>query len=376
MDENEKSDIGFELLKETDKFEISSVKDIDLMKIRCFATHEGLNANGTSFTREMLLECYPSFIDKPLILVEDVNGRPTGHGFNYDTRTFNTEDRKNVGHIINAIPCVVDDTGVIQDVSNIQLEDFPEGEFRIICDLVVYKYYLREMSEILLDLHANGMLNFSMEGLMDCWTDLKGIRHCTNIQFTGLTIVRRPAFINSYSLEVAEKKEGGNNLDFEKMYNELKASNDTLISDHATAVSELASVKSDLETKKTELAELKGVVETKDVEIAEAQDKISELTPFKEQVEVAAANALGQKRHDRLAKLGYTAKSVEELSTMDQATYSALLEDALDAVANKKKKTPENAENQDSFIGVIDVETGFKSNKDRLAELLSDFSKK
>ena len=79
MAKTKKSDVKFELLRKNDIFEIGSVQDVDLMKIRCFGTHEGVNENGTDFPRDMLLECYPTFIDKPLILVQDSFGLPTGH---------------------------------------------------------------------------------------------------------------------------------------------------------------------------------------------------------------------------------------------------------------------------------------------------------
>lgn len=375
MDKNKRSDIEIELLKESDVFEISSVQDIDLMKIRCFGTHEGLNENGTIFTREMLLECFPTFIDKPLVLVQDGNGLPTGHAFDFQKLTFDENARAHVGHIVNAFPCIVDHAGSIYDVSNKPIEEFPDGEFRIICDLVLYKYYLKEVSEIILDLHLNGMLNFSMEGLMDCNIDNAGIRHCIQIQFTGLAIVKRPAFRNAYSLEVAEEREGGSKLDFEKMYNDLKVANDTLIADHAVAVAELVTKEAELAAKEIEVAEKLETIATKEIEIAEATKVIGELKPFQEQVELAAKTDLGNKRHARLSALGYTEKSVDELSAMDQSEYSTLLEEVLDKASAARTKKTETASTNDTFIGTINSDTGFKSSKERLAALMADMCK-
>ena len=375
MAKTKKSDVKIELLRKNDIFEIGSVQDVDLMKIRCFGTHEGVNENGTDFPRDMLLECYPTFIDKPLILVQDSFGLPTGHGFNFQNGTFDNKIRLHVGHITNAFPCIVDDSGNIFDVTGQDSSEFPEGEFRIICDLVLYKYYLTEVSEIILDLHLNGMLNFSMEGLMDYFVDENNIKHCTNIQFTGLAIVKRPAFVNSHSLEVAEKKQGGTKLDFEKLYNDLKSEHDTLIADNARVVAELETKKAELASKEVEVTEKIEALANKEIEISEANSKIEELTPFKEQVETAEKTAAGQKRFDRLSKLGYTEKTVDELSAMDQATYSALLEDVLDKASQKRNKGKENASGEGSFIGIINHDTGFKSGKDRLSELMLEMCK-
>ncbi len=373
MDDKEISSIEFELLRESDVFEISSVQDIDLMKIRCFATHEGLNENGTIFTREMLLECYPTFVDKPLVLVQDEYGQPTGHAFDFKRLTFNKDAREHVGHIVNAFPCIVNHEGNIYDVSNLDPEEFPDGEFRIICDLVLYKYYLKEVSEIILDLHMNGMLNFSMEGLMDCNIDNAGIRHCTRIQFTGLAIVKRPAFKNAFSLEVAEQKEGGLKLDFEKMYNDLKSEHEVLIAEHATTVAELANKESELTAKDVEIAEKVEVLATKEIEIAEVTKIVDELKPFKEQVELAEKTLLGEQRLARLTKLGYAEKDIVELSSMDQVEYAALLEEVIDK-ASQDRKTHEQA-STGSFIGTINTDVGFRSGKERLSELMAELCK-
>ena len=68
-----------------DKFEIGSIDDADLMRVICFGTHEGVNLNKTEFPREVLLNSYKSFIDKPLVLLPNLFGEPTGHGFNFKT---------------------------------------------------------------------------------------------------------------------------------------------------------------------------------------------------------------------------------------------------------------------------------------------------
>lgn len=375
-----KQSIEIELLKKTDKFEVGAVNGKDLMKIKCFATHEGVNENGTSFTREMLLECYHTFIDKPLILVSDIFGKPTGHGFDYSTGKFDTDKRKQVGHISNAYPCIVKDNGEIVEVSGVDIEDFPEGEFRIICDLIFYKFYLSEIAEIIYNLHTNGMLKFSMEGLTSGDIDENGIKHCTSIQFTGLAIVKYPAFKNSFSLEVAEKKEkGGTQLEFEKLYNELKVTHDALIATNAVTVAELLEVKAELVIANTELEAKEAIVAEKDVELATVVAEVENLKPFKEKVESEKKAELGKKRFERLSKLGAVDKTAEELSTMDQETYSALLEDALDKATTTKKtgSKTETAETKDTILGlIVNDNAGTKTNKQRLTELLEGFTTK
>ena len=64
-----------------DNIELSSVSSADLMYVRAFATHEGVNANKIRFRREVLLKSYKTLINKPVVLVADRNNLPTGHGY-------------------------------------------------------------------------------------------------------------------------------------------------------------------------------------------------------------------------------------------------------------------------------------------------------
>ncbi len=367
------SKFEIELLKKHDTFELSSVQDVDLMRIRCFATHEGLNENGTFFSREVLLKNYQTLIDKPLVLVQDKFGMPTGHGYDFQRSTFDKDKRVNVGHVINAFPVIVDDSGNIIDISDKDPSEYEHGELRIICDLVLYKYYLHEVAEIILDLHTNGMLKFSIEGLMDCNLDDSRIKHCTRIQFTGLAIVRRPAFVNSHSLEVAEKQ-GGTELDFEKLYNDLKADHDTLIAEKAIVDEKLVTAETKIGELNTTIAEKIDALADKEIEISEAKDAIAELTPFKEKIETAEKLAVGEKRLERLTKLGYTEKSIEELCSMDQTEYSELLESVVDTASSAKGKI-ETAGSDKNILGLINGDTGLKDNKSKLVSLMDEICK-
>lgn len=329
--ENMKS-LDIKLLDEVNQIEIGSVEDLDLMHITCFATHEGLNLNGTYFNREILLRAYPSFIEKPLVIVTDNNLQPTGHGFDFVKRTFDNDKRKAVGHIIEAYPVLVKGNE-IENVAYMPHEDIPpEGELRIICKIVVYKHYLYEIASVLEDLHRLGELKFSMEGTMDCNIGEDGVKYCTAIHFTGLAIVKNPAFQNSYSLEVAEQEKGGKELDFEKAYNELKT-------EHETLVAEKAVTDSGLETKTNEVAEKDNRIEALTEEVAELKLKVEKLEPYKTQVIASEQKAIGEKRLKRLQTFEYAEKTAEELGSLTKEEYADVLEQAMDAAEAKKVDT-------------------------------------
>ena len=193
--------------------ELSESTDQDLMRIKCFGCHEGINENGTEFPREVLKESYRTFIDKPIVISADSKNMPTGHAYDHKRKRFIEEKRKYIGHIIDAYPCIVTQDGEIILISDDE-EITADGEYRIICEFVVYKRYMSEIATALEMLHNNDNLNFSMESIVDYYLSEDGVKHCTKIQFTALTIVKNPAFKNSISLEIAEREE--TLMDFEK----------------------------------------------------------------------------------------------------------------------------------------------------------------
>ena len=190
-DKNIEFSFAFEVSEK--QIEVASASDPDLLKIRCFGTHEGLNENGLLVLRQVLKDNYRSLIDKPVVVVLDKDNKPTGHGYDFKRKKFIEAKRKYVGHVVDAFPCIVCEDGSIVDVSWTAEADYPKGEFRILCDLVIYKRYLGELSETLSDLHVGGELKFSIEAVTDQEVTYEGIRNCTKIQFTGLAIVKNPA---------------------------------------------------------------------------------------------------------------------------------------------------------------------------------------
>ena len=342
-------------LTSKENIELSSVNSADLMYVRAFATHEGVNANGVRFKRETLLKSYKTFIDKPVIMVADKNNLPTGHGYSYATKTFDESKRKYIGHITNAFPVIVNDEGVFTMAEELDENEFPNGELRVCVDFVVYKYYLNEIAERLQFLHDIGDFNFSMESKTFGNTEKDGIRDCEDILFTGLTVVARPAFPHSQSITVAEEKEE-HLMDFEKMYNDLKADYDTLVANNAQneeMANELAEVK-------TELAEVKG-------QLAEANSTIESLKPYKEQVEIAEKEALGKERANKLAKFGVQVENTIELAEKTANEFADMLCEAADKMVVVASVEPKEE------LGMINASTSMVSNKDKLIAIFKDF---
>ena len=385
-------------LLDNDKFEIGSYDDADLMRVVCFGTHEGVNLNKTEFPREVLLNSYKSFIDKPLILLPNIFGKPTGHGFNFKTRSFDTKNRKFIGHIVDAKPCIVsgDSINIAEDGDD--SVDFlnTDGELRIICTAIVYKWYMAEFADTLERLHSEGDLKFSMEGIMDYKVSEDGVKHCTSINFTGLAVVQSPAFENSYSLEVAEDSNEGGKMDYEKAYNELKAKYDELLKKY----NELKGGKKPQEDTKAKdksgggsgsggsgsggsgsggggkagCAEVDIEKYTEMAEkVAALTVKIAELEPYKEKVETAERHELGEKRHACLEKMGYTEKSATELAECTQEEYAELLENAINAKGSKTEA--EVSESKNSEIGINFHNASSKTGIDMFNEILTELCK-
>lgn len=311
--------------------EIAEDIDSDLMRAKVFACHEGINGNGTEFTRQTLQECYKSLIDKTVVIVLDCDNLPSGHGYDFITHKFDEKARKHIGHITDAYPCVVtEDNKIIRlkdgDLALIEDGNIPNGEYRIICELVLNKQYEPELCQTLLELHSKGQLLFSMECLADYTVGNDGIKHCTNIHFTGLCIVKRPAFANSYSIEIGEQK-GDFTLEFEKMYKEATERLENLVAEKTELQTEYDKVVAEKDTVETTLREEVCKLKT---DIAELEAQVKALEVYKEKVENAEKLELGKTRKEKLAKYGDVVESEQELAELTQEDYLNKLECAVD----------------------------------------------
>lgn len=350
--------VDIDLTKGEHNIELASIYDADLMRIICYATTEGENLNGTIFPRKILMASYRSFIDKPVIIVPDKFNNPTTHGFDFKNKTFDSEKRKNIGHIKDAYPVMVNKDGEIfevWDMSDLDRDEYADCELRIVTVLAVYKNYFADIADRLEFLHSIDNLSFSMEALVNSYNTDDGGRVCTDIMFTGLAIVDDPAFVSAKSIEVSEKEE--KDMEFKEMYEAEKAKNETLIAEKANVENELNSAKDELTSTKEELAGVK-------TELAEVKAENESLKPFKEKVELAEKEELGKARLAKLEKLGVKDLDAMELAEKTKEEFADMLVEAAE------NYVPEVAGKQDEFMGLPNVNTGMKSNKDKLIELL------
>lgn len=305
--------------------EIASISDIDLMRIKCYALNEGENENGMVFPRDKILSSYKTLIDKPVIIVPDKYGFPTGHAFDFNTGTFNEDKRKRIGHITNAYPVIVKDT-LITCIDEQKLNDdsykFPDGQLRIIVEMVVYKNYLIKIADVIEYLHNINDLFFSIESLV-----IKNDNECEKIHFMGLAVVANPAFVEAKSIEIAEKiiKKEEKKVDYEKAYNELKEKYDALKKQLESSRSgkNPEDEKKEKETaEKLEKASEKIADLTK--ELAEVKTSCEALKEYKDKFEVAEKKAIGKERAEKLKKLGVE-KDEKELSELTVIEFAELI---------------------------------------------------
>lgn len=314
MDNKKVMDIDLTTI--SNKIEMASYYDADLMRIKAFATTEGRNLNGTIFPRQNLLLAYRSFIDKPVIIVPTSDNSPSGHGFNFKNGTFDLNKRKHVGHITDAYPVIVNEDGEIFEIYSVEeVANYPDGELRIVTEMVIYKNYFTDIAERLEFLHNIGELAFSMEALVSAISTEDGGKVCTEIAFTGLAIVDNPAFVNSKSISVSEKEE--ENMELQEMY-------DALVAEKADVDSKLEEATNEITSLKEELAEVKGELATVK---AEKETAIAELTPFKEKVEADKKAALGNERAEKLAKFKVE-KDATELAELTKEEFVDMLVEA------------------------------------------------
>lgn len=303
-------------------YEFSGKTADDLMYVRGFATHEGINANGTKFRREILQKTYKSLLNKPLRILADMYNKPTGHGFNRKTNRFSKEVI-NIGHIIKVTPVIVgDDEQILAEVTSIN-SDLPQGNYRLMFDAVLYKEYYNEIAEVLINLHNSGELKFSIEANVSYELSEDGVKDCNDIRFVGLSIVRNPAFEKAFSILVAEEERKElDNLEFEQMYNEMKEKYDVVVAEKDTLIGE----KAVLENTNKELSEknqsLEADVIAKNTEIADFAVEMAELKTYKEKFEASEKEKLGNERLAKIKELGETELTATDLAEMNELDFS------------------------------------------------------
>lgn len=409
----DKSNILLDMTKNVEKLELGSIRNEDLMFIKCYATTEGKNLNGTYFSRRLLAQSYLTFIDKPLVIVPSYLGEPTGHGYDFINKRFKNDERKVVGHIIDSKLVIVPEPSTSssdhedEDLIVLTDEDISSGKFlvykgelRVLCTVVVYQHYLNEVADIIRDLHSQNKLNFSMEGLMNATEGDDGTVYADDITFTGLAIVKNPAFVNSYSLEVAEildnkggavmaetgknqnmnqnnqgnqgnqnnKNSGQGSTVPKEKYDELLQKYNDLFEKY-NALKKQGGSNSNSKQNNNNSNEMASKYTEALEEIAELKSQVEELVPFKERIETAEKLQVGKDRLERLSKLSKVDVTAEQLAEMSEAEYIEMLEKAVDA----KKPATETAEEIDGVI--FDHSAGGKSNKSILLDAIAELTK-
>lgn len=321
-------DVNIVSLSKND-IEFSDINDGDLMRLVGFATHEGINSNGTKFRREILQKDFSSLLNKPLRILTDYFNRPTGHGFNRNTKKF-SKDILNIGHITKVVPVLVDENDqILCEVNNLE-EDLPDGNYRLLFEAVLYKEYYNEISEVLVNLHESKQLKFSIEANINYELAENDIKDCTSIKFTGLSIVKNPAFEKAFSILVAEEERKElNNLDYEKLYNEMKIEYEGLLAEKEILISEKEALISEKETLGQSIKEISEKNETleaeiivKNTEISGYAVEIAELNSFKEKFETSEKEKMGEDRLVQIKELCETELTSKELAEMTDLEFS------------------------------------------------------
>lgn len=340
------------LKKKPNNFEKADINDSDIMFIKAVAIEEGVNANNALFERDDLEKAKNTFIGKPL-KIRFINNNPTGHGYDPNTGIFD-EFVKNIGYIYDANSEVVMPDGTIHPIY--YNEDIPEGgKYRIVVYMAMWQDYYPEIANRLRELHANNDLKFSIEATRDFTITPEGYRKCYNILFNGLCVVQNPAFENAKSLIVAEilKNQGGNNMDFEKLYNESLEKINELSSNLTLKEKEVETLKTEVAEVKEKLAETTGTIKSIETE----RDK------YKAIVETAEKAKLGEERYAKLLKYGEVKQTKEELAEMDKEAFVELLEKTVESFVPKEEK-------ETSEVLGVPYEKTVKDKMDRKQKLL------
>jgi outer membrane murein-binding lipoprotein Lpp len=334
--------------KPTERMEMAGYSDKDIMAIRAVAIYEGVNANNALFEKDDLEKAVNTLVGKPLRILFD-GENPTGHGFDRETRKFST---------------LVTNIGFIQWAYG--QENEVTGKYEIVVEVAVWQKYYPEICQRLRELHRDGELKFSIEADREFEITPEGYRRCFNILFTGLAVVRNPAFDEARSMMVAEILEKGGQVQMEELMKLVSGLNESIGTEIAeqfksnlgTLNAEIDTLKSKVEVAENETAEVKA-------ELAEANGKLKEVEAdrdkYKNVVETAEKEALGAERLDKLSKYGKPEKSAEELAELSKDEYA---EELIKAVENYN---PSEVAEVDATIGNFE-KTGKnkESNRDKL----------
>ncbi|WP_336786945.1 hypothetical protein [Paenibacillus sp. MMO-177] len=356
------------LTSKPEGLEIAGYDDQDIMLIKAVAITEGVNANDALFERADLERAKRTLVGKPL-KIRYVNDNPTGHGYNPKTNTFD-EIVKAIGVIYDVDAQIVQPDGTTSYYWSSENEQ-QEGTYQLVVYMGVWQKYYPEIANRLRQLHATGDLKFSIEAERDYEITPEGYRRCFNITFNGLAVVKNPAFDNARSLVVAELLEGGKDkMDFEKLYNDLKAEHASLVAQNALDVQAKTTAESALAETNGRVAELSEQLLVKEGELKEAT---AELATFRSEKEIAEKARVGAERHEKLSKYGEVSKTADELAEMTKESFVDLMAEMVEGYQPSGQENAENHGVQGAYFNTDKPNKG--SNKANLLALVTGLAK-
>lgn len=304
----------------------------DLMFLKGTAVYSGTNLNGADISREELKKSYSTLLGKP-VRIFPFMGKPTGHGLQNDN-TF-SENVKSIGF--------VGDTSLFENKDKDRLE--------VVFEAGIWQNYYPEIAQTMRELYEENDLKFSVEFETDEDIGEDGIRHCYNINFTGICVVKNPAYRDAMALEVAEEK-GGENLSkaqgtgegqtpenegattqeaqetVAKLKKQLEESGNKL-KEYEKKISELESEKAkQLQTKKESESEWE-----------KAYNELKkEFETQKETLDSIMLEKLGNERVEQLSKYGEVKEKPEDLAKLTTEEYLELVLERSQQLAEQENK--------------------------------------
>ena len=334
-------------LKIVDKLKgLETADEKDVLLLQGVAFHDGVNKNNAVIFKEDAKKDINTIVGKPLRVLWD--GKPTGHGYDPITGTFDGKV-KNIGYIHNAY-----------------IEDKGGQAYDAIVEGVVWKKYYPEIANAMVELHEENNLNFSIEAEREVQMLENGERRCYNNDFMGLSLVEHPAWSHTKSFMVAEDESATNDTQ-----NEVEGNTEPPVASDGQSkepVKPQVEQPKPLEPKVAQL-EKTGGGENDSSKLLEEQ--IEALNKRVQQFEIKEK---GTQRLERLSKYITPSESVEELGRLSETEYVAKLEEALSVYASELEKKVPKDKRETTYVNTI-TDSGVKTNLDNRETLLGIMSK-
>lgn len=334
-------------LKIVDKLKgLETADEKDVLLLQGVAFHDGVNKNNAVIFKEDAEKDINTIVGKPLRVLW--NGKPTGHGYDPITGTFDG-NVKNIGYIHNAY---IDDKG---------------GQaYDAIVEGVVWKKYYPEIANAMIELHEKNDLNFSIEAEREVQMLENGERRCYNNDFLGLSLVEHPAWDHTKSFMVAEDEGATNDTQ-----NELEGNTEPPVASesHSTEKTPQEPIKPQVSEPKPVEPEIKQNTTNDSTKLLEQQ--IEALNKRVQQFEIKEK---GTQRLERLSKYIKPSESVEELGKLSDEEYINRLEEALSSYASELEKKVPKDRKQTTYVNTI-TDSGTKTTIDDKEALLGIMSK-